>query len=74
MSQKDCECPKVPAPLPPNLSSKMRCAQYLKTFGTFVPYNRAKTANPIGGRGRVNSKFPPTPLPNIDTCGKLIKQ
>ena len=33
MSQNKCECPKVPKPLPPNMSSKMRCAQYIKTFG-----------------------------------------
>ena len=59
MSQNEqCECPKVPQPLPPNISSKMKCAQYIRSFGTFVPYNRAKTANLIGGKGRTNSKFP----------------
>ncbi len=72
MSQNDkCDCPKVPQPLPPNLSSRMRCAAYLRSFGTFVPYNRAKTGNLIGGKGRTNGKFPVKELP-VDRipCGK----
>ena len=71
MSQNKCECPKVPKPLPPNMSSKMRCAQYIKTFGTFEPYNRNKTANISCSRGRTNSRFP---VKNIEknSCGEPI--
>jgi len=72
MSETQCECPKVPQPLPPNLSSKMRCAQRIKSFGSFVPYNRAKTGNLIGGKGRTNSRFPVKEKPERDPCGKLI--
>ena len=69
---KDCKCPVVPQPLPTNLSAKMRMAQKLRTYGTFLPYNRAKTSNLVGGieQARIHGKGIPQPL--RDTCGKII--
>ena len=72
-SKYNCdECAKVPKPLPPNISSKMKCAQYIKSFGSFVPYNRSKTGNLIGGRGRANAAFPAESLVKRNKCGKII--
>ena len=68
----NCKCPVVPQPLPPNLSAKRRYAQYVRTFGTFLPYNRAKTANLVGGieQARLPGNGIPQPLRN--TCGEII--
>ena len=69
---KNCKCPVVPQPLPPNLSAKMILAQKLRTYGIFEPYNRAKTSNLVGGmeQARISGSVISQPLRDI--CGKII--
>ena len=70
---EECGCPKVPKPLPPRKSCKMIYAEYIRSFGTFEPYNRAKTANLPGGKGPTNGPNPVrAATQSNNTCGKIV--